>query len=216
MKFTGSHTEMSSISAIIKICKVKKIPSDIEDLIFEYLAGKKRVTAHWDVIYNIRRKWDNCFDIRDSWHTPFFLVHLMRQIKYIKRINDKTKLLTFKMLFNNYNYMLKEEDQIMEELGSSEFYTFDSNMNELMTFASQYIEGERKKNRAICFWGLEPSGDGITSIITINYKLFNNKIHIKLNLTPEIFNNGIPALKVESLEGYRENGLIDEITVFKM
>jgi hypothetical protein len=32
---------MSKVSVLIKICKIKKLPLDIEDLIFEYLEGKK-------------------------------------------------------------------------------------------------------------------------------------------------------------------------------
>ena len=33
---------MSKVSALIKLCKVKKMPSEVEDLIFEYLQGNKK------------------------------------------------------------------------------------------------------------------------------------------------------------------------------
>ena len=196
---------------------MKKLPLEIENLIFEYLGGKKVITAHFDVMYNIARKWDNCFDISHTWHTPYFLVHLMRQIKYIKRINENLKFLTFKMLVSNYNYLLKDTDDITEQLGYNEYLSFETNIYELMKFMSQFIEGERKKSRAIAYWGLEPSNDGITNIMVINYKLLDKKINIKLYLCEEIFNQStIPNQYIQPLYGYCENGLIDSIELFKI
>ena len=155
---------MSAISAIIKICKVKKIPSDIEDLIFEYLGGRKITTAHFDILYNICRNWD-CDNMHNCIESPHFLIHLVRQVKFIKGFNKNFSLICkiFKMITDNHNKIFW--DDIDEEAVA---VSHSNNIENLLYFMIQYLEGREKHHDTHKFINIVRDEEGLYWV-AINY-----------------------------------------------
>jgi hypothetical protein len=212
---------MSKVSLIIKALRLKKMPPDIEDIIFEFL-GRKIVTAHWDVMFNIRHRWHEGFDIEDSWHTPFFLVHLMRQMKFIKAFKNKNFIfLIFKMLENNLNYSIKEEEDIIDTFGWSEYSKYSQNMYQLVLFFAQYIKGLGKKYKIFKFITYNPSGtprclteEGEPKNIYLNY-IIPQKFKIQLKLAENYIMPQAYQLELPDMLEFVDDGIVESYNIIK-
>jgi hypothetical protein len=100
---------MSSISALMKVCKVKNMPKEVEDLIFEYLEGNKKIYLQVDDNRHLLSQF-----YIDCWgkYSDGILNYLVNQMdRYLRKETN---------FYTKFYLNLNDEFNIREEFSSIE------------------------------------------------------------------------------------------------